>query len=342
MSSQKVAETIQETRELARAEYETKTKGLIFTKDFQTRQEALMRDPLATVGERVMAWILRRAWGEYALYAIRDDGTPALQIDCARDLKIDKRRVSAAVDYLKGRGYLLDIPGKKLYPSISPVLVSPPEKSEKSAEYRTFLQSWKVAHSTDFEELEVARSTVKRITKVLLSDYKKSRLLNGNGAASLLETERGKTETNPAAASSLVAVEKAAAAPTRPDPVLIAEELSIDVRAAQQIVADCVRKDPSLTAEEIVEVGRIKDQSLRRQPNVRNRTAVLKATIPEMCMGGTLREVRARLDLVKQQKQEYAVRLGRAREAWSGLGEVERAEVLLRYPELKSEVGDPP
>jgi hypothetical protein len=201
MNSRKVAETIQQNREWARAEYETKTKGLIFTKDFQTRQEALMHDPLATVGERVMAWILRRSWGEYVLYAIKDDGEPAYQRDCARELKLDKKAVSHAVAYYQNRGYLENQP-KKLYPVISPVLVGPPKKVVRSPDFLQFIENWKVAHSSDFQELEVARSTVERIRKVILSEYKKSRNQAKNANVSLLETEERKSETGKRAAVS--------------------------------------------------------------------------------------------------------------------------------------------
>jgi hypothetical protein len=194
MSSKKIAETIQQAREWARAEYETKTKGLIFTKDFQSRQEALMHDPMATIGERVMAWILRRSWGEYVLYAIREDGEPAYQRDCARELGIDKRKVSNAIAYNQKRGYLENHP-KKLYPVISPVLGGPPQKVTRSPDFLQFIENWKVTHSSDFQELEVARSTVERIRKVILSDYKKSRRADKNGDVSLLETIESNSET---------------------------------------------------------------------------------------------------------------------------------------------------
>lgn len=176
----------QQARDAARAEYEAKTKGLSFTKDFRTRQEALMRDPLATIGERVMAWILRRSWGEYSLYTIKDDGTPAYQVDCANELGIDKRKVSNAVAYNQRRGYLENQP-KKLYPVIAPISGDPPQKVTRSPDFLQFIEDWKVTHSADFQELEVARSTVERIRKVILSEYKKSRRPNQNGGASLLE-----------------------------------------------------------------------------------------------------------------------------------------------------------
>jgi hypothetical protein len=201
MSSKKIAETIQQTREWARAEYEAKTKGLSFTKDFQTRQEALMRDPLATVGERVMAWILRRSWGEFRLYAVREDGEPAYQRDCVKELGIDKKAVSRAVAYYQKRGYLENQP-KLLYPVIAPQLTSPVNTREKSQEYATFYEDWKVAYSCDFQEEEVARSTIKRITKVRLSLYKKSREQKRKAAASLLENLESNSETRPRAVLS--------------------------------------------------------------------------------------------------------------------------------------------
>jgi len=195
MNSKKVAQTIQQAREWAKAEYDAKTKGLNFTKDFYTRQEALMSDPLATVGERAMAWILRRSWGEYRLYAIKEDGEPAHQSDCAKQLGIDKRRVSHAVAYYQKRGYL-EKRGKLLYPAISPVLASPPsDDDKKSGEYRTFLEEWKVAYSSDFEEEKVLRSRLKEIIKVRLSLYKKSKTPAKSAGASLLEIKKSNSET---------------------------------------------------------------------------------------------------------------------------------------------------
>jgi len=201
VNSQKTRESIQQAREWGRAEYETKTKGLIFTKDFQSRQEALMHDPLATVGERVMAWILRRSWGEYVLYAMREDGEPAYQRDCARELKLDKVRVSRAVAYYQQRGYLEDRP-KLLYPVISPVLTAPDPKDKKLQEYATFLEDWKVANSSNFEALEVARSTIEEIRKVILSDYKKWKEQKRKADATLLETAKSNSETGSRAAVS--------------------------------------------------------------------------------------------------------------------------------------------
>ena len=195
MNSKKTREDIQQTREKARAEYERATKGLIFTKDFQTHQEAVMHDPLATVGERVMACILRRSWGEYVLYAIKEDGEPFYQRDLVRLLGIDKIRVSRAVSYYQRRGYLWDHP-KVLRPAIDPILAAPDPKGKKLQEYATFLEEWKVAHSSNFEELEVARSIIKKINKVILSEYKKWKEQKRRADATLLETAESNSETD--------------------------------------------------------------------------------------------------------------------------------------------------
>lgn len=194
MTPQKVLESIQQARNKARAEYDKATGHLIFTKDFQTRQEAVMHDPLATVGERVMAWILRRSWGEYRLYAVREDGEPAFQRDCVRELGISKKRVSTAVSYFQKRGYLEDRP-KLLYPVISPTLTTP-KKVTDSGNFSEFMEEWKVTNSADFEEEKVLRSSLEKKIKVRLAAYKKWQKQKRKAAASLLETERRNPETD--------------------------------------------------------------------------------------------------------------------------------------------------
>jgi hypothetical protein len=136
-----------------------------------------------------MAWILRRSWGEMVLYAMKEDGEPAYQRDCVRELGIDKKRVSEAISYYQKRGYLENHP-KRLYPVISPALSSPDPNCKKSGEYRTFLEEWKVTYSADFEEEEVLRSSLKKKVKVRLSHYKKWREQKRKAEASLLETAR--------------------------------------------------------------------------------------------------------------------------------------------------------
>jgi hypothetical protein len=176
-------------RDEATAEYEEATRGLNFTKEFHGHNEAIMRDQMATHGERYLAWLRRRAWGEYSLYAIGMDGSPLLQEDAAKELGIDKRRISGVANYYESRGFLRR-EGKRQYPVISPVLGPSPENSSRSADFSAFLESWKVTHSSDFSELEVARSAVSRIRKVILSDYKKSREQASKAAGTLLEIAR--------------------------------------------------------------------------------------------------------------------------------------------------------
>ena len=64
------------------------------------------------------------------------------------------------------------------------------------------MEGWKVSHSSDFQELEVARSTIKKINKVILSEYKKWATSRKQFNASLLKTEEIISETGQRAAVS--------------------------------------------------------------------------------------------------------------------------------------------
>jgi hypothetical protein len=165
-----------------RWEFEEATRELHFTKDFNSAVEAVMRDPMATIGERVLAWIKRRAWGNFSLYCVSASGAPPLyQADCATELDIDKRRISDAISYYVARGYVeMRGTAKMLYPLISPSLTAPPAgPAKKSGEYRTFLQLWQTAHSAEFADLKSARDTVLRIQSSILADYKAWRKKSG-------------------------------------------------------------------------------------------------------------------------------------------------------------------
>src|SRR5580700_60227 len=72
-----------------RWEFEEATRELKFTKDFNPSLEAVMRDSVATIVERILAWIKRRAWGNYHLYCVKDNGEPAFQVDCAAELNVN-------------------------------------------------------------------------------------------------------------------------------------------------------------------------------------------------------------------------------------------------------------
>lgn len=186
----------------ARAEYEAATKDLRFSKDFFPALEAVINDPLERIGTRVLAWYKRHSWGNFSLYAVNDDGSDAQQSNCASDLCVTKQRVCQAISYLEKRGYLYR-DGKKVYVSLSPVVGPKPQKVARSADFSAFLEEWKVAHSADFQELEVARAAVERIRKVILSGYRESRRARTNGALHIKEEitesteERGEREETP-------------------------------------------------------------------------------------------------------------------------------------------------
>jgi len=179
-----------ERRAKARADYDELTQELLFVKEFHSHNLAIMQDPFEVIATRVLTWARRYAWGEYSLFAIAVDGQPKYQVDCCRELGLKPRTVSKAVKYLQQRGYLEDQP-KLIIPVIAPVLSGPaPEADAKSPEWGAFLALWEVAHSTEFEQLEVARATVNQIRKVRLSEYKKWREQETKARASLLEIAR--------------------------------------------------------------------------------------------------------------------------------------------------------
>lgn len=162
-------------------DFQRQTSGLSVTPDFNTRLEQEMRDPLATFGQRVLAWIKRYSWGNGSLWAIHEKtGRVRLQRDCVKELGINKRRVSQVVRYYVQRGYLIDHP-KLLYLIPSPILKSPIQKSPRDADFSKtvkFMDTWKVSCSTDFESYErakvsekVARTERRRTEKVRRAAY---------------------------------------------------------------------------------------------------------------------------------------------------------------------------
>jgi hypothetical protein len=95
---------------------------------------------------------------------------------------LDKSIISRAVAYNRNRGTMAPRDGQKLAPAVSTdpakvALFRQPFRSHKqrSAEFSGFMERWKVAHSKESEELEGARSTVERIRKLALSDYRKEK-----------------------------------------------------------------------------------------------------------------------------------------------------------------------
>jgi hypothetical protein len=150
------------------------------------------------------------------------------------------------------------------------------------------------------------------------------------GILYVLEEKKSRGEE----AAAAVVEEPAAAGPPSlpPAPIesYVAEELSIDEDAAERLVAGCKEVEPSVTGPEIVELARSKLVALRGQ-KILNPVGLLIKHVPRTCKGGTLRAIR---EQIETQKKERAQRVAYAREAWDGLNEVERAEVLVKYPEL--------
>ncbi len=201
-------------RELQYAEFQAASPSTgTWGKEFFGALEATMRDKLNTNGERVMAWVRRRSWGKYSLYCVLDDRSPAYAADCARELKLNPGTVSHILAFKESRGYLKRRGiSKVIYPMMEPELGPEPEKVEHEAAYAAFIEGWKVANATTFEELEVAEATVKRIKKVVLAAWHKVQREQQNGGASLLPLTQ--PDSSDSSSSSSVVVEIPAATTT--------------------------------------------------------------------------------------------------------------------------------
>jgi hypothetical protein len=117
---------------------------------------------------------------------------------------IARTLVSEAVTFNKDRGIMARDTGYRLTLVPAPKVLRSPEhlgeNEAKGSAYQRFLEWAKVARSQELSDLEVARSTVERLRKVLLSDYKKWRKSEAprtNGARSYKPSETSIKESPP-------------------------------------------------------------------------------------------------------------------------------------------------
>lgn len=270
----------------ARAEYEAATKDLRFSKDFFPALEAIINDPLETIGTRVLAWYKRRSWGNFSLYAINDDGSDAQQSDCALALCTRKQYVSRTINYYVKRGYLYR-EGKKVYPSLSPSLGPKPEKVTRSCDFLEFYEEWKVTHSSDFRDLEVARSTVERIRKVILSGYRESRRARTNGGPSLNENIESPEREDSQSVSPLSVNEQETDptdGPTDLTPILDAFEQigqrAVDDQDAAQILSESQKAAPELDLEPADVADAIVQRGKDLSSNIQRPVRFLRKDVP--------------------------------------------------------------
>lgn len=281
-------------RTLQNREFDAVSK--LFTKDFNDALEALMKDPLETVSTRVRAWYKRKAWGNRSLYCVNDDGSPAFQADCARQLDISKQRVHDAITYDRLRGYLNVVgTAKVLYPVVSPELRKPePDPGDDSGtSFKSFQALWLSAHSAEDAAWKAAQATVARIRCQVLEEYRESKK---SGAESGVVKKSGTPRTEPETAPESGPVKKSgtprtppestnghqkspnvpdsqpppgALAPTRRDEIdLIVSCASryarLDFTGAKKILLDCRSIAPEITVDDITRVIDIKGPQAAR------------------------------------------------------------------------------
>jgi hypothetical protein len=183
--------------------------------------------------ERTFAWMLYRASGNQSetaihIYCVKGEApveTPLRQRDCALELAwlesghraewldapltmfrteaarrgvvpIDKTLICDGFTENRERGTIASGTGYHLVLIPSPKVADSTEhcrRKGESREYQDFCARWKVTHSAECEEERVARSVIKRINKIRLSDYRASRRspaaqTNGTPSLEALET----------------------------------------------------------------------------------------------------------------------------------------------------------
>jgi hypothetical protein len=155
--------------------YDRATAYSKFTRDINDSLDAIIRDETLTCAERFMPWLKRRAWGNYRLYAIRADGQPATQADCARELNVTRQCVSGVVSLYQQRGLIED--GKRLVPVISPKGTS--GKVVKDAlDKLEFEEWWAVNHADDklaFDLVEAEYNLQRKSKRAAHKKYMASR-----------------------------------------------------------------------------------------------------------------------------------------------------------------------
>lgn len=186
----------------AREAYEQATAKLTFTKEFFGHQQAVIADTRNTMGERFMACVRWRAWGQNCLYCVTDTGSDAWQGDFADWLHVDKRRISSLYEHYIERGYLR-LEGKRVYPVLNPCLPGGTNSTRPNRHLKraAFDQWWEVQAPEDFSEYSVLKARLKELEKVRLAAVKtytkvrvaldkKSACLPTNAAPSLYETKK--------------------------------------------------------------------------------------------------------------------------------------------------------
>jgi hypothetical protein len=212
----------------------TGKQRLLFAPDFFDSLARVMAAP-GNLDERTLAWSKYFAWGNYNEFAIRIEGDGRdlrlTQTDCGWDLawletgirvewldapphirdaelsrlgikSIDKSLVSKAFTSNETRGTIVPSPptdrrystARTIEPAVSPAAPRP-VKVDDSQEFHEFQEWFKVEHSKDFREREVARSVIKHINKVELSLYKEWRTAKRNRPPSYKRLETENTTT---------------------------------------------------------------------------------------------------------------------------------------------------
>lgn len=264
---------------------------LPFAPDFLDSLARVMADPESCLDERVLAWAKYFAWGNYREIAVRltSNGAemPLRQRNCAEDLAwleagarvewldapddvrsaelarlgvraLDKTAPSRAIRSNEMRGTIDSETGYDIRPTVSPKLRTPDEPSDDESQYKNFLAHFQVEHFQEWQELEVARSTVKRLNIVVLSSYREWRASRRNSTPSYKHPEALETSATTTAPEPVVNTPHAVVVPHENEAGPVLEEIQqhgpTTLKAATKLLADCRERFHEAAPDDVIVV----------------------------------------------------------------------------------------
>ena len=174
------------------ADFNAGHSGQRFTKHFNTAIDAVIRDKSGYSDCRVLAWYIRRSWGNFSDCAVDDEtGQIALtQRDCTRDLGLSKSAVSRSVQRLESK-FRLQMRGREGYPVVDPIAAAQAANVPKAdyvgdneRSFGEYFSNWLRENPAEAEAFTEAQQTVYRIRSNVLAQYKTSEKLQTGGKKS--------------------------------------------------------------------------------------------------------------------------------------------------------------
>lgn len=250
-----------------------------FTPAFNSFLDSLIQDtPLLLL--RIVAWLLRRSWGNHMDSPVSPEGIALTQTDCARELKLftsngepDRRKVNPIFRLLEERNYIR-FEGQSIDYKAYRAEMS--ETVPTNGALRPRRERQKVTNGSDNSS-----ATEPTIAGASLLT-KPSEPLSGASSS---------VSTKPAAASKPTTTRNPSPAEKVIAEAISQEGLLGDDALARQMLRMCREADPECSCEEIVHFVRLKAKAARQKENP---TGFLCVAVKNCFLSHEMREYRRR------------------------------------------------